>query len=126
ETARRMRAHQNPRKAAVRIVALTASVAPAQVQSYLAAGMDAVVGKPLQFDELCRALADPGNPRIDPRADDPPPAPTEDGDGLLNGALLAQHRDMLGANRFGELIAGFVTQCDELMRALDDPASDAA
>ncbi|MBI1904636.1 MAG: AAA family ATPase [Rhodocyclales bacterium] len=125
ETARRMRAHLDPRKAAVRIVALTASIAPAQVQSYLAAGIDAVVGKPLQFDELCRALLDPAAPRSDhPPA--PAPARVTDHADLLNTTLLAQHRDMLGENRYGELIAGFVAQSDELMRALDHPASDAA
>jgi CheY-like chemotaxis protein len=121
-----MRAHQNPRKAAVRIIALTASVAPAQVQNYLAAGMNAVVGKPLQFDELCRALLNPAMPLT---TDTPPPVTpirSTVSDDLLNITLLTQHRDMLGETRCAELITGFAAQSDELMLALEAPSSDPA
>src|SRR5690606_5725562 len=41
-----------------RIVALTANTLPAQVDEYLAAGMDAVTPKPIMIDQLHAALAD--------------------------------------------------------------------
>lgn len=41
-----------------RIVALTANALPAQVDEYAAAGMDAVVSKPIMIDQLYAALVD--------------------------------------------------------------------
>jgi PAS domain S-box-containing protein len=114
ETARRMRAHQNPRKAAVRIIALTASVAPAQVQNYLAAGMDAVVGKPLQFDELCRTLADPGAAAPSAPVNGSPP----DAIHLLDTPLIAQHRTRLGDEQFSALLGTLRSQIEEILSAL--------
>jgi HPt (histidine-containing phosphotransfer) domain-containing protein len=109
-----MRAHQNPRKAAVRIIALTASVAPAQVQNYLAAGMDAVVGKPLQFDELCRTLADPGAAAPSAPVNGSPP----DAIHLLDTPLIAQHRTRLGDEQFSALLGTLRSQIEEILSAL--------
>ncbi|MGL1834703.1 AAA family ATPase [Rhodocyclaceae bacterium SMB388] len=106
ETARRMRAHDDPSKSRVRIVALTASITGREVETYLAAGMDAVAGKPIDFDELRTMLY-----ASDARACS---CATEPATRLLDTALLEQHRQMLGEARFVDLIRTFRQQCAAL------------
>jgi CheY-like chemotaxis protein len=57
EAARHIRGLADPRKAQVPIIALTAHVMQADVERFLAAGMDGVVEKPLDLDKLNRELA---------------------------------------------------------------------
>ncbi|MCP8686466.1 AAA family ATPase [Marinobacterium sedimentorum] len=111
ETARRMRQHPDSSRAAVRIIALTASVTGPEIQQYLDAGMDAVIGKPLQFSELQRQL-------YDERAGFAAPPP-ETGNDLLDTGLLAQHRQLLGEERFESLLARMHEQCEQLLDALE-------
>jgi len=116
ETARRMRQHPDSARAAVRIIALTASVTGPQIQQYLDAGMDAVIGKPLQFSDLQRQLY--GERDVIAA---PPPTTNDD---LLDTGLLAQHRQLLGDERFESLLARMHEQCEQLLDAL--AASDSA
>jgi CheY-like chemotaxis protein len=58
ETTRRMRRHPDPHKAGIPIVALTASMTEAEINSYHAAGIDTVLGKPLQLEQLRQLLAE--------------------------------------------------------------------
>ncbi|HRP97980.1 MAG TPA: ATP-binding protein, partial [Rhodocyclaceae bacterium] len=112
ETSRRMRSHPDPRKATVRIIALTASVTTHEIESYLAAGIDAVVGKPIQFAELQQLLVAPGAQTATPSA-----RPVAD-DRLLDATLLDQHRHLLGEQRFGTLIGAVPQQCKDLLKEL--------
>ncbi|MFA7618015.1 MAG: ATP-binding protein, partial [Thiohalomonadaceae bacterium] len=57
EATRRIRRLNDPAKAGVPIVALTANALPEEQQAFSAAGMDAHVSKPLRPDELYRVLA---------------------------------------------------------------------
>lgn len=116
ETVRRMRAHPDPARAAVRIVALTASIAAHEVQNYLEAGIDAVVGKPVQFDELCRALLQPVVPQT------PGHEATDGPHGLLHTDLLTQHRELLGAQQFSTLVDTLTTQCFSLLDEFESGA----
>ncbi len=111
ETARRMRQHPDPSRAAVRIIALTASVTPAEIRRYQQAGMDAVVSKPLQFDALNRLLHQPPSELTVEHLDPEPPA-------KLNHALLDQHLNMLGQTRFRDLCLQMQAQCHELLTQL--------
>ncbi|WP_374616591.1 ATP-binding protein, partial [Thauera aminoaromatica] len=88
EVARRIRRHPDARKARARIVALTASITTDEVARYRAAGVDAVVGKPFDFDELIRSLREPPIP--------PAAAP---GSALMDTRLLATHFARLGDER---------------------------
>ncbi|WP_417534920.1 AAA family ATPase [Marinobacterium stanieri] len=117
ETARRMREHSNPQRAGVRIIALTASVTPAEVRRYEEAGMDAVVGKPLQFGELRRQLHG---------ASDTPPAPAMPPAALeyLDLNLLHQHQNMLGPQRFNELCDQMEQQCLQLLSQLQSAVGE--
>lgn len=116
ETVRRIRAHPHPAKAAVRVVALTASIAAHEVQHYLEAGIDAVVGKPIQFDELCRALLQPVVTRIT-EGDSP-----DDAEGFLRAELLTQHRELLGEQQFASLIDTLRKQCSGLLDEFESEA----
>ncbi|WP_354411435.1 ATP-binding protein [Marinobacterium sp. MBR-111] len=118
ETTRRMRNHPEPSRAAVRIIALTASVTPAEMRLYQQAGMDAVVSKPLQFDELNRLLRDT------PTRDQLPALSRDSEDPLLNLSLLQQHRQMLGSDRFTALCQQMQEQCLELLQQLDAADSE--
>jgi HPt (histidine-containing phosphotransfer) domain-containing protein len=117
-----MRTHADPRKAGVRIIALTAAVTGADVEACLAAGIDAVLGKPLQFEALQRLLVSPGAaPEVASEASPPPgpgPGPGEGEETLLDAALLDQHRALLGVDGFAALIPTLVEQCRALLDAL--------
>ncbi len=114
ETARRMRQHPDPSRAGVRIIALTASVTPAEIRRYQQAGMDAVVSKPLQFDELNRLLHQPATTEPGGQVG-PLPRPKR-----LNHALLEQHLSMLGRERFCSLCQQMQAQCFELLQQLTE------
>lgn len=118
ETTRRMRRHPDPSRAAVRIIALTASVTPAEMRLYQRAGMDAVVSKPLQFDELNRLL------RETPAKMSPPVPGSEAPEPLLNLSLLLQHRQMLGSERFATLCHQMRIQCLDLLRQLESAGTE--
>lgn len=118
ETTRRMRNHPDPSRAAVRIIALTASVTPAEMRLYQQAGMDAVVSKPLQFEELNRLLWDT------PTRTQLPALGRDSEDALLNLGLLQQHRQMLGSDRFTALCQQMQEQCLELLQQLETADSE--
>jgi PAS domain S-box-containing protein len=56
EATKRIRSLADPDKAAIPIIAMTANVSQSDVQSYLAAGMNDALGKPIELDRLDRAL----------------------------------------------------------------------
>ncbi|PSL11731.1 PAS domain S-box-containing protein [Marinobacterium halophilum] len=116
ETTQRMRQHSDPSRAQVRIIALTASVTPTEIRRYQHAGMDAVVSKPLQFDELNRLLRQ--HPPVN-GADLVGPAPPA---ALLNTTLLNQHLCMLGQERFHGLCQQMNIQCLDLLQELEQAA----
>ncbi|ENO91884.1 PAS sensor protein, partial [Thauera phenylacetica B4P] len=99
EVARRIRRHPDARKAGVRIVALTASITTDEVGRYREAGVDAVVGKPFDFDELIRSLHEPRAPPVQP-VQPPLSAPVEvPASALVDTRLLATHFARLGGDR---------------------------
>ncbi|WP_097303157.1 ATP-binding protein [Pseudomonas chlororaphis] len=76
-----------------RIFALTASVQPALVRSYLEAGMQGILAKPLTLHSLRQALAGQA-----------PLAATAQADEELDGALLETHRTLLGSEKLKGLL----------------------
>jgi PAS domain S-box-containing protein len=99
EVARRIRRHPDARKARARIVALTASITTDEVARYRAAGVDAVVGKPFDFDELIRSLREP-----------PVPPAAAPGSALMDTRLLATHFARLGDERVRPMMDMLATQ----------------
>ena len=79
-----------------RILALTASVQPALVRAYLAAGMQGVLGKPLKLASLRQALAGQ-------RQEEQSATPT-----WLDHELLDTHRTLLGEQKLQGLLAALL------------------
>ena len=76
-----------------RIFALTASVQPALVRTYLDAGMQGILAKPLKLDSLRQILA----------GQSPIPGPA-DTDELMDWQLLHTHRTLLGEQKLNGLL----------------------
>jgi len=76
-----------------RIFALTASVQPALVRSYLEAGMQGILAKPLKLPSLRQALAGQAPLAVAAQADEE-----------LDGALLETHRTLLGTEKLKGLL----------------------
>ncbi|MEH6470336.1 MAG: ATP-binding protein, partial [Halopseudomonas sp.] len=135
ETARRMRQHHDIAKANTPIVALTASVTPAEIDRYHAAGINTVLGKPLQLEQLRQVLSElpsmpmVGSPALQ-AADGLPDEPLVDepsvpsSSALLNLALLQQHLEALGEDKFRELLGVLYRQCNELLSGLEAALAD--
>ncbi|WP_259766178.1 Hpt domain-containing protein, partial [Pseudomonas protegens] len=93
----------------VRIVALTASVQPSVVRGYLQAGMQGILGKPLQLESLRQVLA--GQAQL-------PQADTEEG--LLDQGLLDTHRSLLGEQKLHSLLQVLADALDQQLPLLTD------
>ncbi|WP_207062996.1 AAA family ATPase [Motiliproteus sp. SC1-56] len=142
ETTRALRQHPDPHKAAIPVIALTASMTTDEVKAYRAAGIDRVLGKPLLLDALRQVLnaALPPQPASGVPPEPPVTAPLlsqtsqpsqpaqlprrrasagEPEQSLIDQALLAQHRNTLGAEKFEALLATLDRQCQELFSGLD-------
>ncbi|MFO1432896.1 MAG: AAA family ATPase [Candidatus Competibacteraceae bacterium] len=94
--ARAIRRLPDPVQAAVPIIAVTAAITAEDVEQYRAAGMQAVVAKPIDRQALRRALAGIG-PLL------PAPA-SRNAETVLDVALLQQHRTALGQDRLDTLL----------------------
>lgn len=125
ETTRRIRAHLNPKKANIRVIALTASITEAEINNYHAAGIDAVVGKPLQYKELQHLIGkhnaslETSNPlmmtkSLDETSDKESISTTRNDVPLLDQHLVDQHCSMLGRVKFTKLIDQLQQQCEQL------------
>ena len=114
ETTRRMRMHRNEVKAKARIVAFTASVTDAEIQQYYDAGVDSVLSKPLQFEQLHSVLVD-----VRQNSLSEVPALIRSPDQLVDESLLKQHHECLGLERFKLLFSHFESQADEIFCQLE-------
>lgn len=102
---RQVRAGDTPNRD-TRILALTASVQPGLVRTYLDAGMQGVLGKPLKLASLRQALAG---------QDHPAQAATP---GWLDHDLLDTHRTLLGEQKLQGLLAGLRDALQQQRQAL--------
>ncbi len=91
---------------AIRIVAMTANVAPEDVQRCHEAGMDAFLGKPIALDELAAQLA-AAVERLPSPVVDAVVVPTAVADSTL-GRLI----DQIGADNVRELVALYATDLE--------------
>ncbi|QNH77851.1 response regulator [Pseudomonas protegens] len=108
ELCREIRQRPGPNRQ-VRIVALTASVQPSVVRGYLQAGMQGILGKPLQLESLRQVLA--GQVQM-------PQADTEEG--LLDQGLLDTHRSLLGEQKLQGLLQVLADALDQQRPLLSD------
>jgi signal transduction histidine kinase/CheY-like chemotaxis protein len=111
EIVRRMGEHRP------RIVALTASVLPAEREACLQAGMDGHVVKPIEEDRLATVLA--ASPlrrpaRAPEAAETTAPAPA-----LIDHAILARLRQSAGPDFVAELVQAFAEDAPGLLQELE-------
>jgi len=108
ELCTRLRGTEGPNRR-TRIIALTASVQPALVRSYLEAGMDGILAKPLKLENLRQVLAGQGT------VEDPLP----DG-GTMDWPLLQTHRTLLGEQKLQGLLSVLRASILQHREALDE------
>ncbi|MGC5699123.1 response regulator [Pseudomonas sp. NFXW11] len=101
ELCREIRRQPGPNRQ-VRIFALTASVQPSLVRGYLEAGMQGILGKPLQLDKLRQVLAGQLQPE-----------PADSTAALLDNELLATHRSLLGPQKLQGLLQVLAHSLDQ-------------
>ncbi len=124
ETSRRIRQHPHSAKANTPIVALTASVTAAEIDRYHAVGINTVLGKPLQLEQLRHVLSDiqalplTGHSTCSDQllADTSAVSPSAP---ILDQVLIQQHLEALGEDKFKQLLEVLYRQCDELLLGLD-------
>ncbi|HEX7030439.1 MAG TPA: two-component regulator propeller domain-containing protein [Gammaproteobacteria bacterium] len=115
EVTRRIRALDDPVKAGLPVLGLTASISAEDVAACLNAGMNKVLRKPLPAARLSQALA-----QLD---DDSETAAAEDEEQLLVDApMLRQHRAALGEDRFRDILATFRQTAAMLVDAIEAAA----
>ncbi|HEX7047667.1 MAG TPA: ATP-binding protein, partial [Gammaproteobacteria bacterium] len=115
EVTRRIRALDDPVKAGLPVLGLTASISAEDVAACLDAGMNKVLLKPLPAARLSQALA-----QLD---DDSEIAAAEDEEQLLVDApMLRQHRAALGDERFHNILATFRQTAATLVDAIEAAA----
>ncbi|PWC84033.1 histidine kinase [Azospirillum sp. TSH100] len=130
ELTRRIRGDEPSAGRRLPIVAITANAAPADIESYRAAGMDDVLSKPLELSQLAATLArwmPPPDDAVTPPSPPlpPPPAAGADADPLIE---LGGLRALCGgdAAMLAELLGDFVTigrdVIADLRKALDGTA----
>jgi len=108
ELCKRIRQSDGPNSHA-RIFALTASVQPALVRSYLDAGMDGILAKPLKLENLREVLAGQSTPT------DPTPE-----DEAVDWPLLQTHRTLLGEQKVQGLLAVLQRSIVQHRESLDE------
>jgi len=100
--------HRQSHNRATPIVALTASVRPADIERYLNAGLQGVVAKPVQRDVLLTVLQDTLSQRPANELNQQPLIEAKPSFALSDPATLAMHIEFLGEQKLSLLMQSFV------------------
>ena len=130
EATQRIRAHPEPEIRSLPVIAMSAHVFDNEVAQHLQSGMDAFIGKPIAPDGLAQTIASvlgrsPGARAVmdGGRADD-------EGESIIDPAVLAQDRAVLGAERGGLMVDTFIetapAQIDGIRQALAEGRTEQA
>jgi PAS domain S-box-containing protein len=118
QTTRRIRALPDQTRAAIPVIALTASVTDEEIAHYYRAGMNDVIGKPILYSTLRETLERLFGESAERQARQADPAPGPPGE-LLNHTLLSEHIGRLGHGQFGLLLEKYYAQADTLLVQLE-------
>ena len=91
------------------VIALTASVAPDDIRRYLAAGLKAVVAKPVQWPRLTQAFSQALGIRIQPELEQP---------------LLQEHLRVLGRPRLQAMLTNFAEELPAQQAAIEQALAE--
>lgn len=119
-TTQKIRSHQDPARASIKVIALTASVSPSEIEQYMQAGMDGVLAKPIQFETMQQLLHDISTDNTHAHyqvAFSETATPQQEK--LLNTSLLLQHQQLLGTERFQQLLEQFYSMADALIPEIE-------
>ena len=130
EATQRIRAHADATIRSLPVIAMSAHVFDNEVAQHLQSGMDAFIGKPIAPDGLAQTIASvlgrtPGErAALDGgRADD-------GGESIIDPAVLAQDRAVLGAERGGLMVDTFIetapAQIEGIRQALAEGRAERA
>ncbi|NRA52694.1 MAG: response regulator [Gammaproteobacteria bacterium] len=100
--------HRQSHNRATPIIALTASVRPADIERYLNAGLQGVVAKPVQRDVLLTVLQDALSQRPANELNEQPLIEAKPSFALSDPATLAMHIEFLGEKKLNQLMQSFV------------------
>lgn len=106
---RQLRQNGNP----IPIIGLSASVLPEEREQYLAAGMNEVLDKPIDPDAMIQAIYR-GLKQIDR------PLKGRGEQVLINQALHERHQDVLGVEKWAEMIVTFRTESSAVIEILKE------
>jgi CheY-like chemotaxis protein/HPt (histidine-containing phosphotransfer) domain-containing protein len=103
-----------------RIIALTASVRPEDIHSYLEAGIGSVIAKPVHKEQLLQAIAG-----YQPTDEYNTLASTNNdiGKPILDNAVVSVHQQMLGPEKLATLMKGFCKVIDDIWPELQQSIS---
>jgi PAS domain S-box-containing protein len=127
EVARRIRALPDEAHALVPIVAVTANVFAADRARYLAAGIDAVIEKPIFPERLMHLLSNTVGRRMEiDDAPPEPPRPSAPADAMVSAEILDRYVQSLGPARFATIRGLLLDAAAEGLPRLAAPDTDDA
>ncbi|MDE0201186.1 MAG: ATP-binding protein, partial [Rhodospirillaceae bacterium] len=124
EATQRIRAHADAAIRSLPVIAMSAHVFDNEVAQHLQSGMDAFIGKPIAPDGLAQTIASVLGRTPGERAARDGGRAGDGGEQIIDPAVLAQDRAVLGAERGGLMVDTFIetapAQIDGIRRALAD------
>ncbi len=130
EATQRIRAHADAAIRSLPVIAMSAHVFDNEVAQHLQSGMDAFIGKPIAPDGLAQTIASVLGRTPGERAAMDGGRAGDSGEAIIDPAVLAQDRAVLGAERGGLMVDTFVetapAQIEGIRQALAEGRSERA
>ena len=130
EATQRIRAHADPTIRSLPVIAMSAHVFDNEVAQHLQSGMDAFIGKPIAPDGLSQTIASVLRRSPGERAVMDVGRAGSGGESIIDPAVLAQDRAVLGAERGTLMVDTFIetapSQIDGIRQALADGRTERA
>ena len=130
EATQRIRAHESPTIRSLPVIAMSAHVFDNEVAQHLQSGMDAFIGKPIAPDGLAQTITSVLGRTPGKRAALDGSRAGDGGESIIDPAVLAQDRAVLGAERGGLMVDTFIetapAQIDGIREALAEGRAERA
>ena len=130
EATQRIRAHADAAIRSLPVIAMSAHVFDNEVAQHLQSGMDAFIGKPIAPDGLAQTIASVLGRTPGERAAMDGGRAGDSGEAIIDPAVLAQDRAVLGAERGGLMVDTFIetapAQIEGIRQALAEGRTERA
>ncbi|MEF1289929.1 TMAO reductase system sensor histidine kinase/response regulator TorS [Vibrio sp. M260118] len=106
------------------MIAVSAHVYNEEVESYLAAGFDGYLPKPLDKDQLCLTIQNSleGKPLLLSQSDDQASQEVKQARAIINPTVVTADMEVLGRQKMAEICQLFSHGADEIVQLLDQAA----